>query len=95
MAESQGGRYPRPVLRVGRKVGRTIYRQVGLRPSDADPLVGLMDTVELAAAVVAAVNAAWELTEYFEAESAVDPTDGQAEWALELLRPIWDAMPHD
>lgn len=88
MAESQGG-HPRAVLRVGRKVGRTIYQQVAATPSDSDCLVGLMDSPALAAAVVAAVNAAWELTDYFENELAVDPSDSQAEWALSLLRPIW------
>jgi len=30
--------------RTGRKVGRTIYAQVGPQPSDADVLIGLMDT---------------------------------------------------
>lgn len=48
--------------RVGRKVRRTIYRQVGPEPSDDDVLIGVMDTAELAAEVVAARNevvAAW------------------------------------
>lgn len=44
--------------RTGRKVGRTIYRQAGPEPSDGDVLIGMMDTPELAAAVVAAMNAA-------------------------------------
>jgi hypothetical protein len=43
-------------FRVGRKVGRTIYRQVGQEPSDADELVGVMDTRPLAAFAVAAMN---------------------------------------
>jgi hypothetical protein len=43
--------------RTGRTVGRTIYRQAGDVPSKADELVGLMDTPELAAMVVAALNA--------------------------------------
>jgi hypothetical protein len=43
-------------LRTGRKVGRTIYRQLGAEPSDDDPIVGLVDTPELAAEIVAAVN---------------------------------------
>lgn len=45
------------ILRVGRKVGRTLYRQLGAEPSDDDPLVGVMDTRELADAVVAAFAA--------------------------------------
>jgi hypothetical protein len=44
--------------RVGRKVGRTIYYQTGTEPSDDDELVGVMDTPQLAALVVQAVNAA-------------------------------------
>ncbi len=43
-------------LRTGRTVGRTLYRQVGANPSDDDQLIGVMDTPELAAMVVAAVN---------------------------------------
>jgi hypothetical protein len=43
-------------LRVGRKVGRTLYIQIGEEPSDDDELCGIMDTPELAAIVVAAVN---------------------------------------
>lgn len=42
--------------RTGRKVGRTIYVQTGDEPSDDDQLVGMMDTRELAALVVRAVN---------------------------------------
>lgn len=47
-------------LRTGRKVGRTIYLQRGLEPSDNDELVGTMDTPELASAVVHATNYAGE-----------------------------------
>lgn len=42
--------------RVGRKVGRTIYRQTGPEPSDADELIGLMDTAGLAEFAVRAMN---------------------------------------
>lgn len=42
--------------RVGRKLGRTIYEAVGSEPSDADVLIGMMDTVELAESVVRAFN---------------------------------------
>lgn len=44
-------------LRTGRKVGRTIYVQLGVKPSDADGLVGMVDTPALAAALVRAYNA--------------------------------------
>lgn len=82
-------RYARPVLRTGRKVGRTLY---ALLEEGGDALVGLLDTPELARAVAAAVNAAAELSEHFEAELAVDPGNGEAEWALSLLRPVWVAQ---
>lgn len=48
--------------RVGRKVGRTIYAQVGALPSDNDPLIGLMDTFELAHEAVNAHNHALPTT---------------------------------
>jgi hypothetical protein len=43
-------------LRTGRRVGRTIYVQLGDTPSDNDQLVGVMDTPELAALVVTSTN---------------------------------------
>ena len=43
--------------RTGRKVGRTIYVQVGDDPSDGDHLIGVMDTPELAQEAVDGVNA--------------------------------------
>lgn len=46
--------------RAGRKVGRTIYAQMDDEPSDTDPLIGVMDTPELAALVVRSVNAVME-----------------------------------
>lgn len=42
--------------RVGRKVGRTIYQVSGSEPSDADELIGVMDTPELAEKAVAGHN---------------------------------------
>lgn len=42
---------------MGRKVGRTIYAQVGDEPSDDDPIIGMMDSRILAADVVASHNA--------------------------------------
>lgn len=49
--------------RVGRKVGRTIYAQLGEDPSYDDPLIGMMDTKVLAQIAVAAHNT-WIQTEY-------------------------------
>lgn len=46
--------------RTGRKVGRTIYAQLGKSPSDDDPLIGLMDTPALAASAVETHNASLE-----------------------------------
>ena len=43
--------------RTGRKVGRTVYVQVGDEPSDGDHLIGVMDTPELARKAVDGVNA--------------------------------------
>lgn len=42
--------------RVGRKLGRTIYRQLGDQPSDDDVFCGLMETQEQAALVVYCLN---------------------------------------
>jgi len=42
--------------RVGRKVGRTIYAQITDVPRDDDPLIGVLDTRELAERVVADHN---------------------------------------
>jgi hypothetical protein len=44
------------VWRTGRKVGRTIYAQQAPEPSDGDPLIGVMDTPELATEAVEARN---------------------------------------
>ena len=45
--------------RVGHKVKRTIYRQVGPDASDEDVLIGVMDTPQLAYEVVTARNSFW------------------------------------
>lgn len=42
--------------RCGRKVGRTIYAQLGSEPSDDDVLIGMMDSPEIAAEVVDSHN---------------------------------------
>lgn len=54
------GRAREGLYRVGRKVGRTIYRVVGREPSDADELIGMLDTRELAAFAVGRMNATSE-----------------------------------
>ena len=48
--------YSQLLWRAGRKVGRTIYVQIGDNPSDTDPLIGVMDTIELAAEAVRSHN---------------------------------------
>ncbi|HEY4452348.1 MAG TPA: hypothetical protein VGN13_12235 [Solirubrobacteraceae bacterium] len=65
--------------RVGRKVGRTIYAQRGERPADDDPLIGVLDTPELASRAVEDHNAR---------EAVVDrePTDEQEREAVTALR---------
>jgi hypothetical protein len=47
---------PVPAWRTGRKVGNTIYRQVGAEASDDDVLIGVMFEPEFAAHAVKAVN---------------------------------------
>ncbi|MDT0302923.1 DUF433 domain-containing protein [Streptomonospora wellingtoniae] len=47
-------------LRAGRKVHRTLYEQAGDTASDTDTFIGSVDTPELAAEIVAGVNAARE-----------------------------------
>jgi hypothetical protein len=49
-------RYERMRWRTGRKVGRTIYAQIGDEPGDHDPLIGVMDSKALAEAAVRAHN---------------------------------------
>jgi hypothetical protein len=48
--------YQVTLWRVGRKDARTIYIQLGPEPADNDILAGMMDTPELAALAVKAVN---------------------------------------
>ena len=55
--------------RQGRKVPRMLYEQRGEQPADDDPIIGLVDTPELAALIVAAVNA-------YTDGLAIDPTLG-------------------
>lgn len=43
-------------FRVGRKLGRTIYREVGDEPGYDDELIGIMDTPEWGRRVVEALN---------------------------------------
>ena len=56
-AKVNAGFYPlQNYWRVGRKVGRTIYAQIGSEPSDDDPLIGVMDTIAIARAAVEGHN---------------------------------------
>ena len=47
--------------RTGRRMGRTIHAQHGAKPSESDPLIGIMDTPGLAAEAVRAHN--WHATQ--------------------------------
>jgi hypothetical protein len=38
--------------RAGRKVGRTVYAQLGAASDDRDPMIGVMDTAAFAAHIV-------------------------------------------
>ncbi len=42
--------------RVGRKLGRTVYRQAGEEPSDEEEFLGIFDDPEFAEHVVALLN---------------------------------------
>lgn len=59
--------------RVGRRVGRTIYLQFGEQPSDVDRLIGMMDTPELAAQAVDAVNHSLDLDQVVAAYRSQHP----------------------
>lgn len=48
--------YLKKKWRIGRKVGRTVYTQIGEWPDDSDPLIGVFDSVELAKEAVKAHN---------------------------------------
>jgi hypothetical protein len=48
--------YSKLIWRVGRKVGRTVYAQIGDQPSDNDVLIGVFDTRELALEAVTSHN---------------------------------------
>lgn len=62
-------------LRVGRKVGRTLYLQIGNEPSDDDELIGIVDTVMLAKAICLAFNGYYG--HYFAStiHDEIDPLD--------------------
>jgi uncharacterized protein YodC (DUF2158 family) len=47
-------------FRVGRKLKRTIYRQVGAKPSDDDQFWGIVDTPEQARVITAALERFFE-----------------------------------
>jgi hypothetical protein len=51
-----GPAVPIVCYRTGRKLGRTVYAQLGREPADSDPFLGLMETPELAGLVVALLN---------------------------------------
>jgi hypothetical protein len=46
----------RYTYRTGRKLGRTIYRQLGTEASDSDELLGMMDTAAFAQHIVRLLN---------------------------------------
>lgn len=61
--------------RVGRKVGRTIYAAYTDEPSDADVLIGLMDSRELAERAVYAHNTLLSLERLTQQVSRLDVPD--------------------
>lgn len=81
---------PVPLWRVGRSVGRTIYRMVGDEASKQDVLIGVIDTPELAAQAVEAVNAITRVRKFAaEMRTYCSPHGVAADYAdrLEALLP--------
>jgi len=75
-------------LRQGRRVGRTLYHQQGPEPSEDDPIIGMVDDPELAATIVAAVNA-----QHDRGTGGYDPrTEVDAHWGgdREALIAAWE-----
>jgi hypothetical protein len=56
MPESKSFTPRLPRMRVGRKLGRTLYLQYNDEPSDGDKLIGMMDNEVLARMLVEAWN---------------------------------------
>lgn len=50
-------------FRTGRKVGRTLYVQIGDQPDDMDLLIGIVDSSDQADIIVNAVNAVERIRE--------------------------------
>jgi hypothetical protein len=63
----------RDTWRVGRSLGRTVYRQTADEPSKFDEFLGIMETRELAAFVVHLVNTSDELIGEWVAEQEEIP----------------------
>lgn len=84
--------------RVGRSVGRTVYRQDGGEPGKGDELIGVMDTPALAEQVVTAVNAVAALPNpeqlarlFHEVYERLAPEHGYR--TREASAVPWDAVP--
>jgi hypothetical protein len=58
--------------RVDRKLGRTIYAQIDAEPSDADLLIGVMDSPTIASVIVRDHNAELERRQIREGWSGLD-----------------------
>ena len=70
--------------RPGRKLGRTLYLQVGDNPGYDDKLVGMMDTPELANLVIHAVNKHLAEMEHQRAFWPAEPVHCQTCWGYGL-----------
>lgn len=78
-------------LRQGRKVGRTLYEQIGPEPSDDDRLVGLVDSSELARVIVLAVEIAAAISEPAAATELQPNSNNDLELELETAVPATPA----
>lgn len=79
------------LFRTGRKVGRTVY-VVAEGPPEADVLVGLMDSPELAEALVCAANTVVVLFDLLQGRLESDTQDATASYVLSVLEPAWELL---
>lgn len=83
-------------LRQGRKVARALYEQQGPEPADTDPIVGLVDTPELAARIVATVNAADKAVIELATELAEERTlTNRSQRTIDRVRALHRPVEHD
>lgn len=81
--------------RVGRSLGRTVYRVLDPANPKGDQVLGMLDTRELASFVVDVVNATLRVTRAFDAGTTNGGTDRSGQGPTETTRqaPAQDVEP--